>query len=110
MTTESLWVPKACSLPTADQPLRVAEFDGLFSKALRRVDRPEAIRLRLTLDPEVESGARDLIARESECCSFFGIKVSRAAAELVIDIEVPAAQVAVLDAIATRAANTRGSA
>ena len=26
------WVPQACTLPTVQQPLRVAEFDGLFAR------------------------------------------------------------------------------
>jgi hypothetical protein len=28
------WVPQACTLATADQPLRQAEFDALFATAL----------------------------------------------------------------------------
>ncbi len=36
MTTESGWVPDACTLPTVDQPLRVAEFDDLFARAAKR--------------------------------------------------------------------------
>lgn len=104
MTTDSGWVPEACMLPTIEQPVRVAEFDDLFALALRDVQRPEPARLRLILDPTVEASARDLVARESECCSFFTFTISRAAAELVIDIDVPAGQVAVLDGIAVRAA------
>jgi hypothetical protein len=34
----SLDVPDACTLPTAEQPLRLAEFDELFATAVRRVD------------------------------------------------------------------------
>jgi hypothetical protein len=37
------WVPvDACTRPTADQPLRVAELDGLFTTALPAVERPDA--------------------------------------------------------------------
>jgi len=33
-TTSGLaWVPAACTLPTAEQPLRPAEFDALFTSA-----------------------------------------------------------------------------
>jgi hypothetical protein len=35
------WVPQACTLPMADQPLRQAEFDALFATALRAFDRPD---------------------------------------------------------------------
>ena len=40
------WVaPEACTLPTAQQPLRVAEFDDLFANSVTWVDRPDATRL-----------------------------------------------------------------
>lgn len=75
MTTEIAdldWVPAACTLPTPEQPLRVAEFDALFAASSRRVERLTPTHLRLTLTP-------------------------------ADDIEVPMAQVAVLDALAARA-------
>lgn len=31
------WVSQACALPAREQPLRVAEFDDLFTTALRVV-------------------------------------------------------------------------
>ncbi|MEU9473975.1 hypothetical protein AB0D78_47270 [Streptomyces avermitilis] len=31
MTT---WIPASCTLPTTEQPLRVAEFDALFAERL----------------------------------------------------------------------------
>lgn len=104
MTSEPVLVPDACTLPTVEQPLRVAEFDDLFALALREVHRLAPTLLRLIVDPAAEDSARDLLARESECCSFFTFTVTRATHELVIDVEVPPAQVGVLDAIAVRAA------
>ncbi|GAB7191026.1 hypothetical protein NUM3379_17330 [Kineococcus sp. NUM-3379] len=38
-------MPTACTLPTAEQPLRVAEFDKLFRQAAGDVQRPEPTRL-----------------------------------------------------------------
>lgn len=35
------WVSSACTLPTTEQPTRVAEFDGLFASALRTMERPD---------------------------------------------------------------------
>jgi hypothetical protein len=67
MTTDSVWVPEACTLPTVELPLRVAEFDDLFAVALRDVHRVAASRLQLTLDPAAEAAARDLVAREIRC-------------------------------------------
>lgn len=33
------WVPQSCTLPTVEQPLRVAEFDALFATAVRSAER-----------------------------------------------------------------------
>ncbi|WP_328439863.1 hypothetical protein OHA71_27115 [Streptomyces sp. NBC_00444] len=52
MTT---WVSAACTLPTTEQPLRVC--------------------LVLTGGLGIEGNVRDLVARESGCCSFFTITV-----------------------------------
>jgi hypothetical protein len=104
-------VPDRCTLPAVEQPLRVAEFDALFSSALCGVERPEPTLLRLWLDPatEVEAMARDLAARETGCCSFFTFSFVRPAADrLQMDIGVPAAHCDVLDALASRAAGAAG--
>ncbi|ACZ87769.1 hypothetical protein [Streptosporangium roseum] len=44
------WAPAECTLPTAEQPLRVAEFDALFAGALRGHQRLAPTHLRLRLD------------------------------------------------------------
>jgi len=103
MTDQPTWVPAACTLPTADQPLRVAEFDDLFASALRGVDRRGPTELRLTLDRDAEQAARDLTEREAACCSFFTFTLTLDDAHLFIDIKVPAAHVDVLDAIGAQA-------
>jgi hypothetical protein len=48
------WAPDACTLPTPERPLRVAEFDDLFSHVLRMQPR-ERTRLDLVTahEPEV---------------------------------------------------------
>jgi hypothetical protein len=103
------WVPEACTLPTADQPLRVAEFDGLFATALRGVHRSAPTRLRLVLDASAEARARELANRESQCCSLFTFRFQLAGAGAVgIEVAVPAAHVGVLDALAAQAQSTRG--
>lgn len=106
------WVPTdACTLPTAEQPLRVAEFDALFAAALRRLERREPGWLRLVLapDPHVEASARELIARESSCCSFFDFELTAVHGGLLLDVRVPDTRVEVLDGIA-RQAQAAGSA
>lgn len=103
------WAPDACTLPTVEQPLRLAEFDELFTGSLRGIERVEPTRLRLRLDGTAEAVARDLTAREASCCSFFGFQFDAeagggAGAELRLDVTVPPAYVDVLDALALRAA------
>ncbi|MGI8869359.1 MAG: hypothetical protein ACR2F6_11050 [Mycobacteriales bacterium] len=98
------WVPRACTLPTVEQPLRVAEFDELFATALHDVQRLTGTRLRLIFDLAAEVTARELTARESECCSFFTFFVTPVDAEMRVEVDVPAAHAAVLDALARRAA------
>ncbi|MFC7550781.1 hypothetical protein [Plantactinospora sp. GCM10030261] len=134
----SFVVPDACTLPTADQPLRGAEFENLFARAVRSVDRIDArhVRIRLAGEPRLDATVRDLVARESRCCGFFGFTVAadrasaggeadrasaggeadRASAgraartpedqAVTLDIEVPETYVDVLDGLA-RLAETR---
>ncbi len=107
MTTEEAtegWVPEACTLPTVEQPLRLAEFDDLFATALRGQQRVTPTRLRWWLDPAAEDRARELTDRESLCCSFFGFTFAHTGDGLRLDVDVPASQVDVLDALADRAA------
>ncbi len=110
MTTSDLArVPDACSLPTAERPLRLAEFDELFATALRRVEPVTATHARLHLagTPGLTATVRDLAARETECCSFFRFAVTPGAAAgseaLTLDIEVPAKYADVLAALITSA-------
>ncbi len=99
-------VPDACTLPTEQVPLRVAEFDDLFANALRSLQRPEPGWLRLGLDPapQVEATVADLAARETECCSFFDFTLHRSnEGQLWLDVRVPAGREPILDAIARQA-------
>jgi hypothetical protein len=99
------WVPtEACTLPTAEQPLRVAEFDALFASALRGVERQAPDRLRLVLDAAAATSARELVARESDCCSFFDFRFTPADDRLLLDVRVPASRTDVLDGLARRVA------
>lgn len=106
-----LWAPAdACTLPTAQQPLREAEFAGLFATALGAVTRVSPTRLRLELDPAAEAAARDLAQRESSCCSFFTFDFTRHGTQAVwMEIEVPPARVEVLDGLAAHARAARAA-
>ncbi|MFF0492612.1 hypothetical protein ACFYTQ_26585 [Nocardia sp. NPDC004068] len=102
------WVPDACTLPTAEQPIRVAEFDRFFARSVRGVRRSGPTRLALSLAPDAEPAARDLAARESRCCSFFTFDFTTDDDGPVMSVGVPAAHVAVLDAFAARVESTIG--
>ena len=103
-TEEPSWAPEACTLPTVERPVRLAEFDDLFATALLAQHRPSATVLRWDLDPAAEARARELTGRESNCCSFFVFTFDPGDEVLRLDVRVPAAHVEVLDALAARAA------
>ncbi|GAB1819752.1 hypothetical protein [Herbidospora sp. RD11066] len=102
--------PSACTLPAAERPLRVAEFDGLFREAVRSVARPERARLTLDLVFSPENAARtaDLAVRENGCCSFFTFTLTVAAGSLALDVAVPPEWTPVLDALETRLSGSLG--
>ncbi|MDP9869851.1 MULTISPECIES: hypothetical protein [Streptosporangium] len=106
ITLDQGWAPSACTLPTAEQPLRVAEFDALFTEAVQAVQRPEQTRLRLELvfSPGNAGRAAELTARENGCCSFFTFTLTVADSSLALEVTVPPRQVEVLDALQERAA------
>ncbi|MGX1778489.1 hypothetical protein ACWIGW_40725 [Nocardia brasiliensis] len=105
------WAPmQGCTLPTAAQPVREAEFAALFAAAVRTVQRPSPNVLRLVVAAAAEQTARDLAARESGCCSFFTFEFTPRGPDTVwMDIKVPAARVAVLDGLAAQAIEASGS-
>lgn len=100
-----LLVPDACTLPTAEQPVRLSEIDRLLSTAVLSVDRADPVQLRLLLEPDaaVASRTADLIVRESACCSFFTFTLIASEGELTLEVSVAPAHVDVLDAMADRA-------
>src|SRR5215207_10411955 len=91
---EKFEVPAACTLPTADRPLRVAEFGAFFASA-GAVSRPAPGWLRVRFPVSDDAAVQDLVARESACCSFFTFAI----ADGCLDVRVPPGQVAVLDGL-----------
>ncbi|MFD3538398.1 hypothetical protein ACFWUQ_02720 [Streptomyces sp. NPDC058662] len=100
------WVPRSCALPAEERPLRVGEWDALFAERLTALSRPEPLRLHFELaaGPDVEERVRDLVARESGCCSFFTFTVTPGEDLTGLDIAVDPAHEPVLDALAARTA------
>jgi hypothetical protein len=98
--------PDACTLPTVDRPLRLAEFEDLFASAVREVEvlAPTHTRMRLVGVDGLADRVQDLAVRETACCSFFDFAVTPAAGgTVVLDIEVPVAYVGVLTSLTQRA-------
>ncbi|HEX6338769.1 MAG TPA: hypothetical protein VFZ85_17580 [Jiangellaceae bacterium] len=102
---DETWVPAACTLPTAERPIRVAEFDALLGTAVRGVARMDETRLRLELDPspDVAGQAAQLAAKETGCCSFFTFTLTADGAGVRLDVAVPEGRTDVLDALASLA-------
>ncbi|MCE5287908.1 MAG: hypothetical protein LLG14_01545 [Nocardiaceae bacterium] len=103
------WVPAACTLPTVEQPVRVAEFDDFFAESVVEARRLSDVRLDLALAPGAEPRARALAEKESGCCSFFDFAFGEVGAlfdgiesDTVMQIEVSPSYVDVLDALAGR--------
>ena len=103
--------PAACTLPDAERPLRVAEFDALFRDSLRSIERVDDTRVRMTLTggAALLPAVTDLTARETECCSFFAFTITELGdGGLELDVAVPPAYVDTLDGLARIAAGAVG--
>jgi hypothetical protein len=105
MSSGPAWVPSACTLPTAQQPLRVADFDALLADAVQRIEHPQPTRLHLDLEPSPQTAGRaaELAMAETACCSFFTFTLTASEGGLALDITVPERHAAVLQALADRA-------
>ena len=94
----------ACTLPAAERPDRLAEFDSLFRDHVRSVHRAgDSVRLGLAGGAGLTQRVRELTARESQCCSFFTFALAGTDESLELTISVPAEHADVLDALAQRA-------
>ncbi len=86
--------------------LRVAEWDALFSERLTALSRPQPLHLRLDLagGEGVDDRVRDLVERESGCCSFFTFTITPGQDLIRLDISVDQSHELVLNALAARTA------
>jgi len=94
-----------CTLATAGQLARVAEFDQLFAEMAVRAERPAPTQLRLELrrHPAAARRAAELAVAETACCSFFTFTLIAAADRLLLEIAAPDAHLPELAALAGRA-------
>jgi hypothetical protein len=110
------WVRvEACTLPTLEQPKRIAEFDDLFAASLRDIQElgGSVVTVRLVLggDEVLPERVQRLVDAETSCCSFFTFTLtplelgdsSVTETRVALDIDVPAARADVLAAFVSRA-------
>lgn len=73
--TDPDWMPQSCTLPTEEQPLRIAEWDGLLTERLTALSRPGPQRLGLELSDSAatEDRVRDLAAREGHARGYASV-------------------------------------
>ena len=100
----------ACTLPSVDRPLRVADFDALFAAHLVRAERTRSHRRPAGHGrwPGVADRVQRLADAESSCCSFFDFTVSDDGDEVVLDVSVPSTYADVLAGLVSRAAAALG--
>ncbi len=104
------WVPSACTLPTAAQPLRRGEFDALFARDVLAVHRdPGQIRFDLRPDPETAARAAGLAAKETACCSFFTFALTMTDGWVGLTVSAAPGHADVLAALGARAESRIGS-
>ena len=95
----------ACTLPTVERPVRLAEFDALFTEAVRSVSYEEGLlRMHLSCPAGLRDRVRDLVERETACCSFFSFVIDGNDEDLVLEVTVPPQRRDILAALAARAA------
>ena len=94
----------ACTLPTAERPMRLAELDALLASSVRSVVRGDLeLRLRLTGPATLLESARELAERETACCSFFTFLLDGTGDDFTMSISVPPQRRDILSALADRA-------
>lgn len=103
--TQDWCAPEACSLSSADQPARVAEWDVLFDGGVRAVT-PVKDGVRLELAPVAgrASVVADLADREARCCEFLRFEVAIGAEMLALTVRADPSHSSVVEALAARAA------
>lgn len=99
------WIPESCTLPTAERPLRRAEFDDLFAEDVLTVheNSPLEVRLELRADADVAARAARLAAKETVCCSFFRFDLVATDGRIALVVSTESPNEVVLAALAERA-------
>jgi len=81
--------PVACTLPGADQPGRLDEWNELLGLTLGRASVAGGVRLWFPPDPHVAGRLGDLAVREQACCSFFTFTLHLTPDAVTLDVHAP---------------------
>jgi hypothetical protein len=111
-----LHIADFCTLPTAAQPLRLLQFDELFRRQVHppRWIGPHRVEFTFAGAEGLYAEVSDLVARESECCSFFEFAIDQHAEpavqedHLLLRVGVPTNRDEVLQALTERALTAIG--
>jgi hypothetical protein len=97
--------PEACTLPVAERPDRIEEWDALFRGHVLSVNRTSETQTTMQLEPVpwVAAETAHLALREAGCCSFFEFTIRAAGNRLRLTIEVPQRYADVLAGLSDRA-------
>jgi hypothetical protein len=84
-------IQPACTLPIAERPLRLADFEAVFTTVhtIERTAETEA-RLLMTGGTGLAQRTQDLADAETACCSFFTFAVTETTpGNVALDVVVP---------------------
>ena len=86
----------ACTLGAGDFKGRVSSIQDLARRSLR-ASRREPLRLHLTYGPEALTEVRDLVTKESDCCSFLEFDLHESDTAVALTITAPIAALGAAD-------------
>lgn len=78
-----------CSLETADQQNRLADWAGLLGQARTRQETSDGVRYTFAADDELKPRVEALAAAEHGCCSFLEFEIAEAGDELEMTVTAP---------------------
>jgi hypothetical protein len=79
----------ACSLDTADQPKRLADWAELLRLARTRDETPDGLRYTFAANDELKPHVEALAAAEQSCCSFLEFEIAENGDELQLSVTAP---------------------
>jgi hypothetical protein len=79
----------ACSLETADQQRRLADWAELLGQARTREPTSDGVRYIFAADEELKPQVEALAAAEHSCCSFLKFEIAATGDELELTVTAP---------------------